>query len=526
MFKPLFVASLVSLGFLWACTSSDDADPVRPIAAVGDAGVPRVPTGDGGGSQEVVSEAGAANQAQACNTLPRTFSVAPKDYYVVYTSDAEAISSITKVLPKTKWIAPGSAQQTRGEAAVAKVFTAYQKLYPDAVAGMTAPRVIIANDTSFNAFAYTTPFITVGTGTNAMLRVPWVFAFNSGFFTAKITDDEIALVAAHEMGHLFLRNGNDDYFKHVHYRETPDEQGKIFGEYEMDEKDASDTLTLVKAIGERVGQAALPELNGIPSRVGAMAIDGAISSLPRYLRDISVLYDLRYDDSPEKPTCDAALKQLNAILTFIDAHRNGDDEIVLGADAQKLSDATATNGAALAKCFAHVKATYRNLAVSRKEAEDPTAKETIAKLTTEEQLDAYLELSKNEKDADAQSPDQNLVEKVLGLSAKAQAALGALYIDPTIKYAELREFTQEDDADEAAVRIAKILGLDAEGLATALLDAGDPSYATSCKAILTAGNVPKYGGAVDVHHGTCWRAYRNRKMKEALSSCPATWPGK
>lgn len=526
MFKPLFAACLLSLGFLWACTSSDDADSLRPIPAVGDAGVPRVPTGDGGGTKEVVSEAGAANQAQACNTLPRTFNVAPKDYYIVYASDADAIASIQAVLTKTKWVAPGSAQQTRGEAAVAKVFTAYQKLYPDAVAGMTAPRVIIANDTSFNAFAYTTPFISVGSGAAATLRVPWVFAFNSGFFTATITDDQIASVAAHEMGHLFLRNGNDDYFKHVHYRETPDEQGKIFGEYEQDEKDASDTITLVKAIGERVGQAALPELNGIPTRVGAMAIDGAISSLPRYLRDISVLYDLRYDDSPEKPTCDAALKQLNNILLFIDQHRNGDDEIVLGADAQTLSDATAQNGAALAKCFAHVKATYRSLAVARKEAEDPTAKAKIDTFTTLDQLDAFLDISKNEKDADAQNPDQNLVEKVLGLSATAQAALAGLYIDPTVKYGELREFTQEDDADEAAVRIAKILGIDAEALANALLDAGDPSYAQSCKAILDAGNVPKYGGAVDVHHGTCWRAYRNRKMKEALMSCPATWPGK
>lgn len=504
------LAVLTSAVLLGACSSEDEGGAAAPTPS------------PGAGKEEKTSEKGAKNQAQACTTKPRVFDVAPRDYYHVYASEADAVASMRAVVPSIPWADPGSDLQRRGQAAVAKIFAAYQKLYPESVEGMEAPRVLISNSLDFNAFAFVLPFLPETSGPK---RVPWIFVYNQGFFTPTITDEQITLVAAHEMGHLFLRNGNPEFFTPVYYRETPDEQGKIFGEYETTEEDVKNLTLGVKAIGERVGQVSLAELHGVPTTIGADALPGGTSfQFPLYHRILIRLVQLGAENSPERDKCNSGGDAYDKVTRLIGEHTTADNEVVFGADLAELETAAKTANTDLAACLAHLTGTFRDAAVELKKVEDPNFETTTAELTTEAELDEYLGLSQNEKNADATNPDQNLVTKLFDLGAKAQEALRAVYTDGTVKYEEFREFTMEDDADEAAVRIAKVMGLDGDQLAGGIFTALDPGYVASCKTVLDGGKVPKYGGAIDPHHGNCWRAYRNRKLKIALQSCPASWP--
>jgi hypothetical protein len=97
------------------------------------------PAADAGKHVEVTSEAGAANQAQACKTLPRNFTIAPKDYYFVYPTVAAAVTDLRSAFPGSKFLDDGNAFQARGEAAAAKAFEGYKKLYPNLVDGLSGP---------------------------------------------------------------------------------------------------------------------------------------------------------------------------------------------------------------------------------------------------------------------------------------------------------------------------------------------------------------------------------------------------
>ena len=117
-----------------------------------------------------------------------------------------------------------------------------------------------------------------------------------------------------------------------------------------------------------------------------------------------------------------------------------------------------------------------------------------------------------------------IAPKLAALGKGYQDFLRAKAGDPAVKANDIRIFTEEDEADEAAVRVAKLLGLDASELANALLVHTDPEFAPICSDILAKGKIPAYGGFVDPHHSPCWRQWRNQKLKAALTMCAPTWP--
>ncbi len=280
----------------------------------------------------------------------------------------------------------------------------------------------------------------------------------------------------------------------------------------------------MKAVGERVGQVELKELHGVPTTIGAAESEDATSRYPRYYRILQYLYNDYLATSPQQAKCAEAKTLRVKIDQMLATHVTPDTTVVFGADLASFEATTTAYASAMSTCLAHVKGTYAQGMLLLRKKEDKLYQEHVDAIATEADRAKYLDLSKNEVDADATDPTGNLVTKILTLGSKAQDALRVLYTDAAFKYEEVREFNAEDDADEAAIRIAKIMGIDSEQLSEALFLSKKPEYVASCRSILDTGKVPKYGGAVDEHHGNCWRAYRNRKLKTALQSCPASWP--
>ncbi|WP_394833433.1 hypothetical protein LVJ94_43700 [Pendulispora rubella] len=472
------------------------------------------------------TEPGVAAQ-EVCATKHKSFDVANTKYFHVFESDAAAVQALRTGFNNYKWLDPGSALQRRGEAAAAKAYAAFQKIYPEATQDMPGPpRIMMIDDPNINAFAISTPIITEADGRRT---APWIFTYFSGIFSDGMSDARIELVAAHELAHLLLRNGNPDVFKPIYYRESTGEQGKIFGAYEPSEPLIEGHVNLIQDIGSRIGQVVVPQLNGFPTPYLGTSFMEDKKALPAYLRYLGYLHAAQSSASTNKAACTQAAAAYSEVLQTVRAHKTDDLDVDLGADAGKLDTATKRYASAEASCLAHVKATFREVVIyaKREMREDPDAAKTLAKIgNNEAQLRRYLGLSQVEVEADEADPQgspSNIVTKILKLGAIAQTRLRAHFADPTFKYQELRIYTREDEADEAAVRVAKVLGLNADDLGEALM-LDNPDYATHCRDLIARDQVPPYGGAIDDHHTACWRSYRNAKLASSLETCGANWP--
>lgn len=502
-------SGLMATAILGACSSDPDPAPATTTIQDGGTVTPATPQ----------SEAGAANQAQACKTLPRDLKgVKPTDYFAVLSSDQAAVDQLAKT--GTKFLPPGSDLQKRGEALTAPIYEAYKKLYPETVEGMPGPpRIVIADDPAFNAGAWGN----VLRGADGKRLAPWVFKFNKGVFADGVTDNQLSLIAAHELGHLLLRP-SAPFFKSIYYRETPDEQGKIFGEYEPNDAELEKFGSTVVLLGARTGQLFATQLNGYVTRVGAKAFDG--NAIPLYARYASFLAT-KYGSTTINPTaCQDSDTSAAAIGKIIGTHFDSStNKLDLGADAAQLDALTKAYQTQRASCLSHVKISFLQLAYDYRVSTDPGAAEDMKPfLTDRTKLVAYLELLPFENDYDVANPTQNILTKLFAISTKIQDAVQKELDKPDMKPEEIRVFTPEDDADEAAIRIAKLMGLDGDDLIIGLMSQTDPTYLPTCQALVAKGEVPAYGGFIDIHHTNCWRLYRNAALKRALVSCPASWP--
>lgn len=504
-------SGLMATAILGACSSDPDPAPATTTTQDGGTVTPATPQ----------SEAGAANQAQACKTLPRDLKgVKPTDYFAVMTSDQAAVDLLTK-RTGLKFMPPGSDFQKRGEALTAPIYEAFKKLYPETVEGMPGPpRIVIADDASFNAAAWGDMLRT----TDGKRQAPWVFKFNKGAFVDGVTDSQLSLIAAHELGHLILRNPSPRFFTTTYYRETPDEQGKIFGEYEPNDPDLEKLGDAIVKLGARTGQLFATELNGFVTIVGASAYDG--NALPLYMRYRSVLIGKYAATTTNPAACTSSNTSHDQIQKIIGTHFDRSTlKLELGAEAAQLDALTKAYQTQLAACFSHVKTSFLQLAYDYRVAVDPGAAEDLQPfLDDRTKVASYLGLLKLENDYDMANPTQNIVAKLFAISTQIQDAVQKGLETPGLKPEEIRTFTPEDDADEAAVRIAKLLGRDSDDLIIGLMSQVDPTYLPTCQALVTKGEVPAYGGFIDDHHTNCWRLYRNAALKRALASCPASWP--
>ena len=507
LIRSTVLASALTLGFalLGGCSAADDDTP----AAV-------TPPDDDAGTTSPTTEAAApVTPAQACTTLPRSKLTKPTEYFRVFASDQAAFDLYSK---SAKYIAPGSDMQKRGEAATLKMYEAIKTLYPEAVDGMTTPpRVLIADDDDFNAGA------SRGRTPAGVPYAYWVFSFNKGMFKPEVTDAQLESVTAHELAHLVLRNGVDEFAPDIWYRET--EKDDIFGEYQTNDVALQKLGDAILKIGGRTGQLFNTELNGFPTSIGAKTATGKDAAL--YVRYLNTLFKQLAPASTQKAQCTASSATVVEIYNIFKKRLNYDtNELVLSDDATKLDALTKQYQTQLAACFSNANVTWIQLATFQRQLEDPDAKAEIAKLQGDRtKLAVYLNLIKAENDADLANPTQNIASKLFQISTGLQDIVRTELAKPELKASEIRVFTQEDDADEVAVRAAKLVGIPATDVTGSLLvHTQTAEYRAACEAKIAKDEMPAYGGFADPHHSTCWRHYRNLKLDTALKTCSASWP--
>jgi hypothetical protein len=149
-----------------------------------------------------------------------------------------------------------------------------------------------------------------------------------------------------------------------------------------------------------------------------------------------------------------------------------------------------------------------------------TARQNIAAGGTPPQL---LDLAMPDLDADDRAIDQadptaSTVTRLFAMASARRKSMSIVVTDNEIDYPTLRFFSEEEEADDAAVRIIRQTG----GTLNLLLNVYSPTFRTECQGLLASGQAPEYGGFVDAHHGLCWRfAHINDLDKALTASCSA-----
>jgi hypothetical protein len=468
------------------------ADPANAAASAEDSTT--------GPSTNVSPEVAAAS----CVTPHRTFDVAPVDFYRRFESSADALATLPT--PSPAYLPAGNDLEAHAAAITAKVFAAYQKLYPEAVKGMPVPVALIQDSDEVNAHVLGAVKWTDGTAPS----VPWAFVYDRGFLE-KADDNQAAFITGHELGHLVLRNTTKKYFPSIYYRERTPSDRIFYGPDLKDDTATRATAAQVIAAGSRVGQLFATELNGVGTQVGANNFTEQYNIIPLYNRTLIYLHQTYAKNTATPAKCMAAKQERDQIRTFVSQHFSKmEGKLDFGTDSATVDQLTKQFAADESTCLAHVKMSLQD-AVNETLASDDSSSNDDVQFTQAEQ------------DADASDPTGNVVTKILTLGRELQDSMNTLENDPQVDFQSIRVLTAEDDADESGVRILKLLGITVtQGFGLTLEQTPDDDAA--CTATINAGKIPAYAGVIDPHHSTCWRKYRNLKLEKALSSCNATWP--
>ncbi len=474
--------------------------------APGTPGVAAVPAATPGGGEPAATTPAAADPA--CTTPHRTFAVAPAEYYRVFASTSVALAALEAAQPKntTPYLPAGNALEARGAAITARVFAAYQKLYPEAVVGMAAPLVVVADSDMVNGNV----FAKVKWADGAAPSAPWLFRYYRGAFD-KASDDQLTFLTAHELGHLLLRNPDPAIFPHLYYRERTTSDDIFFGPDLKSDPSVHAIADRVVEAGTRVGQLFAKELNGFGTRVGAKDFTEGAQTVPLYNRTLLYLHDTYARNTASPSSCIAARDERDQIRALVDQHyASMEGTLDFGADATTVDRLTKQFATDESTCLAHVRMSVQDAITAARAAEGADASDGFA-------------FTQEEIDADASDPSGNVVTKTLALASRLQDSMRAFEADPNVDFASVRIFTQEDDADESGVRILEVLGIPVAG-ATGLAFLTHPDEGTACAALVAGGQIPPYAGVIDPHHAPCWRNYRDAKLAKALSTCAASWP--
>ena len=493
-----------------AACSSDDAPAAAPF-----------PEGDGGGGADV-DAAPTVTPSVACTTLHRKLQRPNPDYYRVFASDQDAFTYAKDLMPKLgkkAALPPGDALQTQGQALSDRAYAGLKRLYPDDVAGMPGPpRVLVIDDDAINAFAAFDPF-------DATARAPWVFFVNRGPLQKYASDpDAFVAVIAHELGHLVVKNGRPEVkaAMSIYYKVPSASEDGVFGEYQKTDPVAQATISKIIQIGSYCGQVTESELNGYPVSLG-QGVGGPSDSTPQF---VDWLRRLETVAVATNPSCQKAFAGEAAIKSLVFSKASVDKDIFLGADAPKLDAMTKAFATDIATCLATTTVPLLNVAAADYKLKNPKSASTVDSLLVSNPDGLAAQIgAKPARDIDLRFPTGVTVSKLLLISKEAQTALRALVEDPKTEYPDLRHYYYEDEADVVSARVCKLLGVPMQKQADLLIDAFLPTAAQpECRAKIAAGKRVGYGGFVEVHHGSCWRAYRGLQLEKALGTCGPGWP--
>ena len=442
----------------------------------------------------------AGTSAEVCKPPPTLTKLTKPSaaYYEVFPDEASARAAVGPILAANGLSfanvpAPDAVVQI-----VARQFAAYQQLYPEHTAGMTVPPFVLMVDSpSANAFAITDP--------TKDKTYPWVFMIQTGLLSAPeivSTPGALESTIAHELGHLILKNlfGKDNY---SFYRAGSSEKAQ-FGFVQKSDASIKTAYQTYQAASARVGQIYVKPLGAFPFHLGH-------NPDPSYVSYLKIMAQALSASGVTPPAaCAISDDDSGKLQAIVDGHLNKSDiTLPLGSDDVAASVLAADWEVQTKACFDSLEGSMADLVTAGRQL-------LAAQGNAPAAIDVILpDLDEADKSADAAVTSPKTVEHFFALAKARRAAMAAIVESKDVPFESLRFFSEEEEADDASVRIVTHLG----GKVEMLLNPYSPTYRSECKALLAAGRAPEYGGFADAHHALCWRYQHINDLAAALVSC-------
>jgi hypothetical protein len=422
------------------------------------------------------------------------------DYYEVFPDEQSARAALEPILAANGLTLSATPAPDAAVQIVARHFAAYETLYPEHTAGMTKPpQVLIVDSTAPNAFAITDP---------AKDKVyPWVFIIFTGLLNApEVVNNPGVLEStiAHELGHLILKNlfGKDNY---AFYQAASVEKGQ-FGFAQKSDPSIAAAYKTYQAASDRVGRIYAKPLGNFPFHLGS-------NPDPTYVNYLKFMVQALAASGASVPAaCAVSDDDASKLQAIVDKHLDKSNlTLPLGDDDAAAAVLSADWEAQTRSCFDDLNGSIADMVTQGRQA---LASQGAAPAV----VDALLpDLDDSDKAVDAAVISTKTVNHFFALAAARRAAMAAIVESTDVPYASLRFFSEEEEADDAAVRIITRVG----GKLDMLLNPYSPTFRSECQSLLASGKTPEYGGFVDAHHGLCWRFQHVTDFASTLASCKA-----
>jgi hypothetical protein len=403
---------------------------------------------------------------------PRFKVFASQDAAFAWATDFEKKYAAMQGAPVRTQVAPSDPRYATATKVVGDLWRAFGQLYPDRIAGLPAPYVVILEDPTVNAYAVYDPDL------KQMADTFFILTGALGSATAPVSEGALYGLVGHELTHLLLLHKYPGVDRSIYYQVHGAEELGFLQEQDANAQSAIEQWT---DLSQWVGDFPYPEFNGVPLLAGA-TLNQLLA--PTVARASSAA-------SPP-PACAQAYAAGKAANDFMLATFDQVNFLWPLTDDQKTqaSKLTTTLASAVHDCLAG----------------GPTFVQALAQMNNLDEATARSALG-SDPDMAPQLDNPNVMDAVVAVTNAKFAKLQAL--QKQYDYSTMRVRTYEEEADDNSMLTTHLLRKDSKGIGEFLFQEALPSDAArgQCTSILNAGNVPGYGMLADPHHGTCYRVY-------------------
>lgn len=385
-----------------------------------------------------------------------------------------------KVLPHTH------SSYKKIENFIDKLHSAFRDLFPKQVTFKKAPNIIILLTAEQNAHVVSDP--------NSTIK-PYLFAIHRGLLL--LPDEVVIGILAHELTHLYLQweENGEDIPKEKYFISS--NQLK-FGPNIINDLAIANKVKLREELRSYAGPFSHEELGGIP-----LIYDYAEISPYR-----EILYLL--ENAPESDICLKADKNnedfLHNMLENFFSYTSFELTLNSESAAKTVSKEAEFVELLLKDCLNKVNYDYKELL------------NKVYGISLDTINSLYEKMSMFEKevfdDVESHYGETSAIEAIFNVTRKYRKRVRTLEEETSFK--KVRIYTHEDHADEVAVEVLNHIGMNPDGLNRFLIDEFSEDETIDCD-YKNIESEPFYGPLEDIHHASCWRAFRNHQYFLKLS---------
>lgn len=363
---------------------------------------------------------------------------------------------------------------------IAKLWPAFQKLYPDEVEGVSAPTVLILQNTTPNAFA---------TYDRNKKIDPNVFFVLSGLIEGDFDNREAVMgVLSHELSHHALHHSVPGVSSKIDKYYVADSREPL-GALQKNDVKIKDLVGNWIEAATLIGPFSLPEMRGMP--------------IPSF--GYPHLFTLTKSLAAPHADRDACSKMNDAASDAVSIIGKG---LNIATQELNISDASEL------KKLDAIRDHYNKQLADCLHGETKTVLDAMTSLFGITESQAFEGSALTEKERAMMKVSGNTAEALIAFSNRMSDKKTELNRQTDIS--KVRIYTIEEQADDAAVEILLAIGESSEPLIKFFKSAIPSSQIGSCLSAIDEGKVPGYGVLSDKHHSTCYRIFHAKQIESHL----------